>query len=65
MFFPARARRLDGHREVFFDLRLPDEFLQAAGPQLQFERRIVEFTRDENNGIPSDMGLSNRMCDNE
>src|SRR5205085_718262 len=37
----ARARRFNGHAEIFFDLRLPDEFLQQARPQLQFKRSIV------------------------
>ena len=39
--FAARTGRLDGDRQIFFDLCLADEFAQVARTQLELIRRIV------------------------
>jgi len=37
----ARPRRLNRHRQILFNLGLPDELAQPLRPQLQLKRRIV------------------------
>jgi hypothetical protein len=37
----ARPRRLNRHRQIFFDFALPDKLAQPLRPQLQLKRRIV------------------------
>ena len=41
MASPRELRRLDGDRQIFFDLVLADKLAQPLRPQLQLKRRIV------------------------
>ena len=41
----ARPRRLNRHRQIFFDFGLPDKLVQPLRPQLQLKRRIVLHRR--------------------